>query len=236
VSPIIFVHGAGLDAASWRFQTDFFAESVAVDLPGHGSSPLDPLDTVSDYAKWLVDWARHMSSGPVTLVGHSMGSLVVLEAAATNPDFVDNLVLIATSANMAVHRDLLAAARRRDPEAAALVTKWSLPKDGGFGRPKKWVAYMRQAFAGSVAGGVMATDLSACETYSQATEMAATVACPALLILGERDVMTKPKTAQPLAAALPDARIVMLEGAGHMLPLERPAAVNEAIALFLSNS
>ena len=64
--------------------------------------------------------------------------------------------------------------------------------------------------------------------------MAERVRCPTLLILGEKDIMTKPAGAQPLAAALVDARIVVIEKAGHMLPLETPDAVNEAITLFLT--
>lgn len=230
---MILVHGAGLNAMSWRSQTSFFAESVAVDLPGHGDSTEEASKTVSGYAHWLEQRIRKMTAGPVTLVGHSMGSLVVLETAARNPDFVDRLVLIATAATMPVHRDLLQKAIDHDAEAAAMVMKWSL-RDQGFGRPKPWVEEVRQTFVASAENGVLAQDLEACAAYEEAVEFAAGVRCPALLILGERDVMTKPAAAQPLAAALPDARIVMIEGAGHMLPLENANEVNDAITLFLA--
>jgi pimeloyl-ACP methyl ester carboxylesterase len=162
-----------------------------------------------------------------------MGSLVALETAARNPDFVDRLVLVATAATMPVHRDLLERARANDAEAAAMVMKWSL-RQPGFGRPKPWVAQIRRAFVESAESGVLAQDLTACEAYENAVDVAAAVRCPALLILGERDLMTKPAAAQPLAAALEDARIVMIEDAGHMLPLENTADVNDAITLFLA--
>lgn len=234
MDPIIFVHGAGLDGRSWDHQTEFFKGSIAVDLPGHGTAAGEASDSVSEYADWLESQARNLSSGPVTLVGHSMGSLIALETAARNPDIVNRLVLVATSATMPVHRDLLAAARNRDASAAAMVIKWSFPQDGGFGRMKDWVATLAETFTAAAESGVMAQDLIACDSYRDAIEMAERVRCPTLFLLAERDVMTKPKTAQPLAAAIADARIVVIEGAGHMLPLERPMATNDAISLFLT--
>lgn len=234
MSPIIFVHGAGLDGSCWQFQTEFFAESLAIDLPGHGTSREEAVDTVASYADWLARRSRTLDSGPVTLVGHSMGSLVALEMAARNPDFVDRLVLIATSATMPVHRGLLAAARDNDPEAAAMVMKWSVADNPDFGRHKAWVNDLSDQFVAAATTGVLAKDFTACDTYTEAVAMAERVHCPTLLLLGERDLMTKPTAAQPLAAALSDARIVVIEGAGHMLPLENPAEVNDAITLFLS--
>jgi pimeloyl-ACP methyl ester carboxylesterase len=234
MNPIIFVHGAGLDGRAWQYQTAFFAGSVAIDLPGHGSSPVAAADSVGAYADWLGERVRKLSSTPVTLVGHSMGSLVALETAAKNPDIVDKLILVATSALMPVHHDLLDAARRRDAAAAALVIKWSLPRDPAFGRHKDWIARLSDSFVATAESGVMASDFTACDTYTDAVAMGEQVRCPTLFLLAEHDIMTKPKAAQPLAAAISDARIVIIEGAGHMLPLEKPAATNEAISLFLT--
>lgn len=236
MTPLIFVHGAGLQGNFWRYQTSFFADSVAIDLPGHGASPLDPLNDIRAYAEWMIGWAREIHPGPVVIAGHSMGSLIALEAAAENHDFVAKLILIATSARMPVHRDLLTAAQRRDPAAATMLAKWNVPSDSGFGRPKRWAEDLRNQFEQSVAEGVMAEDLIACDSYDRAVVMAANVDCATLVILGERDVMTKPAAAQPMAAALADARVVVVEGAGHMIPLERPDAVNDAITLFLTTA
>ena len=234
MSEIIFVHGAGLDSRAWVRQTRFFTDSVAVDLPGHGGSATAALDDVTDYAKWLGEEIRKLSAGPVTLAGHSLGCLIVLETAARNPDFVDHLVLIAASAAMPVHRELMAAAAEKDPAAAAMILKWSLAQPR-YGQPKSWVRDIEESFVAAAKGGALAMDLVACDSYADATKTAAAVQCPTLLILGERDIMTKPTAAQPLAAALKDARIVMIENGGHMLPLENAAAVNETITLFLGN-
>lgn len=233
MGPIVFVHGAGLSADCWDYQMKHFDEAIAVDLPGHGHSTDAPSDSVSEYAAWLGQRIRRTGPEPVTLVGHSMGSLVALETAALNPDMVGGLVLIATSAEMRVHNDLLSSARNKDAAAAAMVIKWSLP-DSGHGRPKRWVLQIAQDFMSAAASGVLAEDLSACDSYRDAVTMAEKVRCPTLVLLAEKDIMTKPAAAQPLAAAIGDARIVIVEKAGHMLPLEKPDEVNEAISLFLS--
>ncbi len=236
MGPIIFVHGAGLNSEFWQYQTSYFADAGAVDLPGHGASTTSALSSVSSYADWLSRHIRSDQPGPITLVGHSMGSLVALETAALNPDMVSGLVLIAPAAEMLVHPDLLAAARNHDAAAAAMVIKWSLPKTSGYGRPRDWVVRMTDDFITAAENGVMASDLTACNDYEDAVKMAERVRCPALLIVGENDTMTRPAAAQPLVSALVDARIIVIEKTGHMLPMEKPDEVNEAISLFLTTN
>ena len=72
-------------------------------------------------------------------------------------------------------------------------------------------------------------DLSACNAYHDGLASAARVKVPATLILGERDMMTPAKAGRELAAAFPNARVVMLPGAGHMLMSERPDEVLAAL-------
>ena len=123
MGPIVFVHGAGLNASFWKQQTGFFADSLAIDLPGHGDSDGPLFDSISGYATWLGNEIRRTRTEPITLVGHSMGSLIALETAARNADMVARLVLIATAATLKVNQDLLAAAQAHDAAAAATVIK-----------------------------------------------------------------------------------------------------------------
>jgi pimeloyl-ACP methyl ester carboxylesterase len=69
---------------------------------------------------------------------------------------------------------------------------------------------------------VLFNDLSACNAYQNALAAAAQVTVPATFILGERDMMTPAKAGKTLAAALPNARTIILRGAGHMMMAERP--------------
>ena len=80
--------------------------------------------------------------------------------------------------------------------------------------------------------GVLFKDLSACNAYTEGFASAAKVTAPAMLVLGERDLMTPLKGGLKLAATLPKARVATLTGAGHMLMSERPDEVLAAIKDF----
>ncbi len=79
------------------------------------------------------------------------------------------------------------------------------------------------------APGVLHTDLAACDGYEAGAAAAAKVICPTTLILGERDQMTPAAAGRSLAGLIANARTIVLPGAGHMLPIERPDAVLEAL-------
>jgi pimeloyl-ACP methyl ester carboxylesterase len=82
--------------------------------------------------------------------------------------------------------------------------------------------------------GVLHNDFAACNDYTTGIASAAAVRCPALLIGGERDVMTPPKAANELAATLGSSRII-IPGAGHNLMGEAPAAVTDALVSFVTD-
>jgi pimeloyl-ACP methyl ester carboxylesterase len=79
----------------------------------------------------------------------------------------------------------------------------------------------------------MHVDFAACNAYGNGLAAAAKVACPALLLLGRRDVMTPPRAARELARALKEARVVEIAGSGHALMAEKPDEVLDALREFL---
>jgi pimeloyl-ACP methyl ester carboxylesterase len=79
------------------------------------------------------------------------------------------------------------------------------------------------------APGVLYADLAACDAYTGASAAAARIACPATLILGERDQMTPAKSGRTLAEKIAGARVAGIPGAGHMLMSERPDEVLAAL-------
>jgi pimeloyl-ACP methyl ester carboxylesterase len=81
--------------------------------------------------------------------------------------------------------------------------------------------------------GVMHVDFAACNRYSNGVAAAAKVACPALLVLGRRDIMTPPRATQELSAALKNKRIIEVAGSGHALMAEKPDEVLDALIGFL---
>src|SRR5947209_2504215 len=225
---VVFLHGAGFDHSAWALHSRWFAHHgfgvLAPDLPGHGRSQGKPLTSIEAMADWTVALLDAAGTQQAKLIGHSMGSLISLEAAARNPARVSELCLIATSDAMAVSADLLGAAEKNDHDAIDMVSIWGLgfPAEiGGSLAPGVWMHGGAQRTLEAAAPGVLHADLAACNAYRNAVTAARGANIPGMLILGERDMMTSVKNGRALAAAFPNARTVVLKDAGHMLMAER---------------
>jgi pimeloyl-ACP methyl ester carboxylesterase len=158
--------------------------------------------------------------------------LIALETAARHPEKVSALGLIGTAATMTVGPDLLKAAEANNQAAIDMVSIWGLGFDaelGGSLAPGLWMHGGAQRVLQNCAPGVLFSDLDACNSYRDALAAAAKVTVPTAVILGERDMMTPTKAGKALAAAIANARTVVLPGAGHMLMTERPDELLAAI-------
>ena len=226
---IVLLHGAGFDHTAWALHSRWFAHHgfavLAPDLPGHGRSKGEALGSIAELADWTAALLDAAGVSTARLVGHSMGSLIALETAARHPAKVSGLALIGTAATMSVGPDLLSAAEANDHTAVDMVSIWGLGASaelGGSLAPGLWMHAGAQRVLEQCRQGALYRDLSACNAYTGALAAAASVTVPATVILGERDMMTPLKAGKALAAALPNARVVVLPGAGHMLMAERP--------------
>ena len=226
---VVLIHGAGFDHSTWALHSRYFAHhgrSVLVpDLPGHGRSQGPALRSIAEMADWIAALLDAARATKAHLIGHSMGSLVALETAARHSQKVSALGLIGTSAAMAVGPDLLKAAEANDQAAIDMVSIWGLgygAELGGSLAPGLWMHGGAQRVLQACAPGVLHSDLAACNSYADALVVAAQVKVPTIVVLGERDMMTPAKAGKALAAAIPNARTVVLRGAGHMLMSERP--------------
>jgi pimeloyl-ACP methyl ester carboxylesterase len=239
---IVFVHGAQNDHSVWALQSRWFAyhgwNVLALDLPGHGRSGGAALTSVEAMADWLVALLDAAGAGEALLAGHSMGSLIALEAAHRAPGRVKGLALLGTTFPMRVSDALLAASKDALESAIDMVNIWShstpLPRPSspapGFsatGMSRRLMQRMAQQNPAQL----FHTDFSACNAYANGAAAAAGVGCPVLFILGARDVMTPPRSAQALTAALKHGRIVTVE-AGHAMMAEQPDAVLDALVAF----
>jgi pimeloyl-ACP methyl ester carboxylesterase len=225
----VLLHGAGFDHTTWALHSRWFAHHgygvLAPDLPGHGRSGGAPLTSIADMADWTAALIVAAGAQKARLVGHSMGSLIAVEASARHPDRVTALDLIGTAAAMAVGPDLLKAAEANSRDAIDMMSIWGLGFPAGLGgslAPGLWMLTGAQRVLENNRPGVLFTDLSACNAYQGALAAAAKVSVPTTLILGERDMMTPSKAGKALAAAIPNARTIILSGAGHMMMNERP--------------
>lgn len=256
---VVFVHGALNDHSVWTLAARWFAHHghsvLAVDLPGHGRSPGPVLPDVESMADAVLALLADRGVQRAALVGHSMGSLIALEAASratqgSSPDTVRHLALVGTAYPMRVAPALLGLAAKDPLAAIDQVVSFShstMAAKPSYPGPGAWLhggsrALMRQVLArGDGVEGIEHNlfhhDFSACDRYSHGLEAAAIVreatGIRCSLVLGGKDRMTQPRQATALAQAL-QAQVHTLPHAGHALMQEDPdgllAALRSALA------
>lgn len=236
---VVFIHGALHDHSVWTLLARWFAHHgrsvLAVDQPGHGRSGGPPLPSVEALADWTLALLDAAGVASAALVGHSMGSLIALEAAARAPQRIDRLAMLGTAFPMAVAPALLTTARDAPLRAIDQVNAFShagVAAKPSFPAPGAWLhgtnrALMRRVQAGQPQVNLFHHDFTLCDAYAGGMEAAARVRCPATLVLGESDQMTPPRQAATLARAL-RASIVTVK-AGHSMMSEAPDAVLAAL-------
>jgi pimeloyl-ACP methyl ester carboxylesterase len=235
----VFIHGAQNDHSVWGLQTRYFAHHgfnvLAVDLPGHGRSSGPALASVEAMAAWLLALLDAAGVAEALLVGHSMGSLVALEATQRAPQRVRGLAMLGTTYPMKVSDALLATARNDEPAAIQMVTTWShssiaqkpsCPGPGFYvpGNLRRLMQRMSQLNPDQL----FYTDFSACNAYANGEAAAAAVRCPTLFIFGSKDAMTPPRATKLLTSTIAHGRVVTVD-AGHALMAEQPDAVLDAL-------
>lgn len=233
---IVWLHGAGMDHSVWTLQARakpfHDRNSLAIDLPGHGRSEGVAASTITRSAEWLVRLLDRLGIGRTALVGHSMGALIALETAACAPERIGRLALLGAAPRMPVHPGLLAAAADDLPRAAAMIAEWGIgaaAKLSGGGTPGVSLTTSAKRLLEASRPGVLAAALAACNAYADGETRAGAIRCPTLVLCGAQDRMTPARQGQKLAGMVPGARLVTVPAAGHMMMLERPKPVLEAL-------
>jgi pimeloyl-ACP methyl ester carboxylesterase len=232
----LFIHGFPLDSTMWIEQLDALAglrRCIAVDLRGFGrSSPVngEPL-AMERHAADIAGVLDIVSEEQADIIGLSMGGYVALAFAEMYPDRLRSLALIDT---------------RAEADTAEA-------KDGRDVMAERLLAEGRAAIAEALQAGLLAPEASiaararlrnmieACpyETIVAAlggmrdrpdrSQVLAGIAVPTAVVVGEFDSITPPSDAERMASALPHASLTVVPRAGHMTPIENPAAVNDAL-------
>ena len=223
---VVFIHGAGAGSGIWSMTMARVARSahaIAIDLPGHGPSPLGDLGTLSleRYRDALGELCGALCLGPSVLVGHSLGALVALEAALAWPDKVRALVLVAAAPKIPVDPELLALLRD-DPDRATL---WLADRSLS---PRAKPAIRRGFLAAGVGRAATPPEVARADfEIVRATDLRprlAQIACPMVWLDGADDAM--------VPGACRDGRpgsVVSVPETGHLIPIEAAAALAEVI-------
>ncbi len=238
---VVFLHGGQQDHSIWILQTRYLAHHgfsvLALDLPGHGRSTGQPLPTIEAMSAWLLAVLDAAGVQRAALVGHSMGSLIAIEAAGTAPERIDRVALVGTAFPMKVSEALLKAAREDEASAFDMINLWSrsgITHRPGSPGPGFSVLNEGRRLMERQKPGVLFNDFNACNAYEAGLERARAMRCPALFVLGARDLMTPLRAARSLIDAMTDTQVVEIPGCGHAMTDERPDAVLDALKGFLA--
>jgi pimeloyl-ACP methyl ester carboxylesterase len=225
---IIFVHGSGACGDIWRYQTDYFTDSHAVNLPGHPHGQM--LKSVGECVDWLRKYIKGRGFRNVVLAGHSFGGAITLMYALRYPQELKGIIIIGSGARLKVHPMFLTpceeAIRGNPGEWYQMVEEMyrSTPED-----------YKREVIEKQkdIGPAIMLNDFLCCDKFD-IMEKVHQIKLPTLIICGELDVMTPVKYANYLGAKITDSRVVIVPKAGHLVFAEKPEVVNKAIEDFLA--
>lgn len=254
--PLVLIHGVWASHEWWRWLVPALARTyyvISPDVRGHGqSSPLKSAYTVTGFAKDLDLLLRSIGIPEVVLVGWSMGGIISLEYALNYPSKVKALILIATRGHQnpkLKRRIILQYLQAR----LSLLMDFTAPRkydraSGGFPSQKIWleqeVEKMLSPKASREVKDWVMSDVrnNPRENYFQAirsiwnwgaADRLKEIEAPTLIMVGDKDTRTPPRFSRLLHATIPNSSLVIVEGAGHCLPLERPERVNREIIEFL---
>jgi len=229
---VLFVHGAGGRHQIWGHQLQHLkaANTYALDLPGHGQSGGDGRRSIEAYRDVVVAFLDAAGLERTVLVGHSMGGAITQSFALSYPERLDGIVLVGTGARLRVLPAILDGLSSNFAGTVQLITGH---------------AYSQQADPELVAQGqaelldnrpeVVHGDFLACDRFDLMARVS-DISVPTLVICGVEDALTPPRYAAFLHEAVPQAKLTLIDGAGHMVMLEQPEATTQAIARFLRTS
>jgi pimeloyl-ACP methyl ester carboxylesterase len=224
--PLLLIHGAGANAAVWdplaRELSSF--DVVAPHLPGRCGSEGPPLDRAEDAAAWIDALLRELGCADVIALGHSWGGAIALELALGSPN-VRGAVLIASGARLRVHPSIFEGAQRAIESGEPMSVAFA------FVSPENAAAY--DLAASSTPPIATLADWRGCDAFDRMDALER-VRVPVLVATGAADVLTPPKYQRFLAERLPRAQLALIEGAGHMLPWEQPAAFTHLVRAWAS--
>ncbi|MBI4590311.1 MAG: alpha/beta hydrolase [Candidatus Rokubacteria bacterium] len=234
----LLVHGAGMSARSWTNQLWGLGQVLrvlAIDLPGHGESDPIPEATVEGYADSARALLDALDTGPVFVAGHSLGGAVAQALAARHPEVVEGLLLLSTCAKLPGGDGSLGSLLWYLPGPLRKVFFFAMAKKILFapGAPRQVVLLGMEEIR-TCRPETILKDVAAARAMDL-EEMVRGLRMPTLILCGSQDRLTPPALSERLNELIQGSRLQIVEGAGHMLPLEAAARVNQALLDFVGS-
>ncbi len=227
---ILFIHGSGWNTHMWYSQRDYLKSSmevVLVDLPGHGESPGNGCDSVEDYRDAIYEMIRELNIEKCYIAGHSLGGAIAISLSLAYPDILKGIILIGTGARLRVLPQILEGIIKDKENTVRNISELAFSK-------KTTSVLKDQAIYETMKckGEVVYKDFCACNRFD-VMDTINSIRVPALIICGNDDALTLPKYSLYLHEAIYGSQLTLIDGAGHMVMMEKPMEVNRAIEEFV---
>lgn len=253
--PLVFVHGLSGSWQNWLEQLPVFAAErrvITFDLPGFGYSPMPEQKlSIAGYARLIDQLLAQLGVDAAAVVGNSMGGFIGAELAIAFPQRVERLVLV-SAAGLSTHehpgstrvlptmrraeRILMASGAWAATRSDAVARRARL-RDAALGVVIRHPDRLPAALAAEQIRGAgkpgFVQGLEAVLDYA-IRERLGEIACPTLIVWGERDRLINVRDADVFAELIPNSRKVVFDDTGHMSMLEHPERFNPLLEQFLA--
>lgn len=229
---LLLLHGAGGNLMHWPGELRRLPGRtvIGVDLPGHGHSAGPGRRHIGAYAEIVRALVEKLDLPRIVVAGHSMGGAIALELALRATSRLAGLVLVGTGARLRVSPQVFQGIESDYAATATLLAEWTHARAADPNLLRLYARRLRETPA-----EVLRDDFLACDAFDRRDDLAA-ITAPTLILCGDADRMTPVKYSQFLRDEIRNSQLVVVQDAGHMVMLERPAVVAAAIDAFLHDT
>lgn len=246
--PVVLVHGLAGSWQNWLENIPAMARGrrvLAPDLPGFGRSEMLEEVSISGYASWIEEWLDGLGTGPVVVVGNSMGGFISAELAIVSPERVERLALVAaagisitslkrrpalTVARLSAAVGAAAASRSHDVVARRRLRHLILATV--FRHPSRICPDLLFEILGGSGSPAYQHAFEALLSYDFRDRLGE-IRCPTLIVWGREDALVPVRDAETFERLIPHSRQVVMDDTGHVPMLERPDQFNRCLIEFL---
>ncbi|MER5213635.1 4-carboxymuconolactone decarboxylase [Streptomyces sp. NPDC002838] len=207
------------------------------DLPGHGGAPAYPAGSVGDLSARLLATLDSLGVQRFGYAGCALGGAVGIELALRHPERLASLALIAASPRFGTadefrQRGVIVRTNGLDPIARTSPDRWFT---SGFAAAQPAITEWAVQMVRTTDPGCYIAACEALAAFDVRPELGR-VGVPTLVLVGSDDQVTGPAEARTLVAGIPDARLAVVPGASHLVPVEQPAAVTDLLVRHFSTA